>query len=81
VIDEVEQSLVRPVQVLENKHERGRFRKCFEIPAPRRECFVALASCIALQREQRAQVRLDPPSVGAVPTTSRADCPSFAAAV
>ena len=65
VVDEVEQALVRPVEVLEQEHGRSLLRDCLEEPAPGREVLGVIRAVVARPRkaDKRAQVRLDPAGV------------------
>src|SRR5512133_1015003 len=65
LVDEVEEAVVRPVQVLEHEHERTLLRERFEEPAPRRKCLVSpigRTAGVAVAREpgERTHVRGDP---------------------
>ena len=63
VVDEVEQVVVGPVQVLEDEHEGPALGERLEEAAPGRERLVAAVPArVALPREpdERAQVALDP---------------------
>jgi hypothetical protein len=63
VVDEVEQDVVGPVQILEDEHERPVLGECLEEPPPCGEGLVAaIAARVGLARDadERAQVALDP---------------------
>ena len=63
VIDEVEQAVVGPVEILEDQHERPALRECFEEAPPGGEGLrLAFAFQVRLagDPDQRPQVRLDP---------------------
>ena len=63
LVDEVEQALVRPVEVLEDEHERTLLGEALEEPSPGGEGLVAAVPAeLRLLREagEREQVRLDP---------------------
>ena len=65
LIDEVEQAVVRPVQVLEHEHERTLFRERLEEPTPRGECLASpirrtAAVVVAGEPGERTHVRGDP---------------------
>jgi hypothetical protein len=60
VVDEVEQTLVGPVQVLHGQHERSRLRESLEEPTPGSKCLIASAPGAALEGQQRTQMTLDP---------------------
>ena len=65
VVDEVEQVVVGPVQVLEDEHERPTFGQGLEEPSPGGEGFVeTLGARIGFPREadQRPHVAFDPAS-------------------
>ena len=59
-IDEVEQAVVRPLEVLEDEGDRAERGDALEEAAPCAELLVAVAAGCALEAEQHAQVRLDP---------------------
>ena len=59
LVDEVEQALVRPVQVLEDEHERALLGKGLEEAAPGREGLVppvAAELCLACETDEREEV-------------------------
>jgi hypothetical protein len=63
VIDEVEEPVVRPMQVLEHEDERALLRQSLQEPTPRRERFglvLTLALVGASQSDERPEVTLDP---------------------
>ncbi len=63
LVDEIEQHLVRPVEILEHEHERPLLGEPFEEPAPRGERLappIASQLGLVLEPDERAQVRLDP---------------------
>ncbi len=67
VVDEVEQALVGPVEVLEDEHERPLVGETLEEPPPRGESLVpaiAAAEVRAGEADQRSQVGDDPRVVG-----------------
>jgi len=69
LVDEVEQALVGPVEVLENEHERPLLRQRLQKPPPcceRLTAAVAAEHGLALQTDERAQVRLHPAGIARV---------------
>ena len=73
VLDEVEQPLVGPVQVLEHEHERRPLGHRLDVAPPRGEGLVArLALGRAGEADQRAQVLLDPRRLAGVAHERRA---------
>ena len=66
LVDEVEQALVGPVQVLEHEHERPLVGECFEEASPSGEGLAATVAAQAgsrLETDERTKVRLDPGGV------------------
>ena len=59
VLDEVEQRIVGPVQILEEQDRRRRIGKALEEDAPRAEQVLLVARAARLQPEQLGQARLD----------------------
>ena len=77
VVDEVEQAVVRPVQILEHEHEGAPFRHGFEEPAPGGKSLgstIAARLALLRQPDQRPQVRLDPCAVGSPVERLGHDC-------
>ena len=69
VIDEVEEPLVGPVQVLEHEHERPLVRDRLEEAPPGRErlrAVVAAQLLLGLEPDQRSEMALDPVGFGVV---------------
>jgi hypothetical protein len=63
VIHEIEQAVVRPMQVLEHEHERPLPGKGLEVAAPGGERLATVVTAqldAGLEPDQRAQVPLDP---------------------
>ena len=63
LVDEVEQAVVGPVEILEYEYERAPFGEGFEEPAPGRErltAAVAPGAGLGLEADQRTEVGLDP---------------------
>jgi hypothetical protein len=63
VLDEVEQSGVRPVEILEQKDHRSRARHQLEQASPRREQILLIGRSALGQSEKVAKTRLDPGSL------------------
>src|SRR5205823_381950 len=66
LVDEVEEIVVRPVQVLEDEDERALLRKCLEEPSPGPEALAPpIATELALRTEpdERPELRFDPRSL------------------
>ena len=69
LVDEVEQALVGPVQVLEHEHERPLLGERLEEAPPGGEglsAAVAAEAGVRLESDQRAEVRLDPARIARV---------------
>ncbi len=69
VVDEVEQRLVGPVQVLEDEDERTLFRERFQEPAPGRERLAVLRTRsrrLGVEAGEGTQVPLHPPGLGVI---------------
>ena len=69
LVDEVEEALVRPVQILEDENERAAFGHRLEEEAPsgkRLASAIAAELALGAQTDEREQVRLDPRYVGRV---------------
>ena len=66
LVDEVEQRVVRPVQVLEHEDERALFGHSLEEPAPRRERLLWLDAPSSRKPGERTQLPLDPLRLGRV---------------
>src|SRR5204863_9206126 len=60
VLDEVEQPFIRPLDVLEDQHERVLLRQRLEETAPRRERLLLRPGGVGRLPDQRPQVRYDP---------------------
>ena len=69
VVDEVEEPLVRPVEILEDEDERALFGDAFEESPPGGERLrppVSVQLLLALDSDERAEVPLDPLGFGVV---------------
>ncbi len=67
MIDEVEESLVGPVKILEHQHERSLFGQSFEEASPRRERLIAQRHrVLASEADEAAHVTQDPVDVARV---------------
>jgi hypothetical protein len=62
---EIEQCVVRPVQIFEDEHERVLLRERLEEAPPRGEhfCPAVLCETLSLEPDERAQVPLEPARV------------------
>ena len=66
VLDEVEQTRVGPLQVLEEEHGRAAVRDALEEDSPCGEEFLSLASCVCLEPQQMKKARFDPASLAGI---------------
>ena len=69
MVDEVQQALVRPVEILEDDDERALLREPLEEPPPRREALDAPIPCRSRfgavgESEQRLELAGDPRCLG-----------------
>jgi hypothetical protein len=53
MVDEVEETVVRPVQVFEDEHERMLLREAFEVTAPTGERLGAIHGDVVAQSDER----------------------------
>ena len=60
LVDEVEQRIVRPVQILEHEHHRPALGQCFEVTAPGCRALLRAHEPSLGQTGERTQVALDP---------------------
>ena len=69
IVDEVEQCLVGPMQVLEDEDERALLRERFQEPAPGRERLAVLCArrrCLGVETGEGTKVPFHPPGLGLV---------------